>query len=148
MTEEEGRAHVLRVARGWLGTPWIHAGRVKGVNGGVDCAQFVYCVYAEANLIDPSLYAKVEPYPRDWFMHRDEDRLIEIVRRFAREIDTPPKPGDVALWKFGRTHSHAAIVMENWPDIIHADVEAGSVLYATGNGGRLASRVPKFFTRW
>lgn len=147
MTEEQGRAEVLRVARDFLGTPWRHMGRIKGKNGGVDCAQFVYCVYAEAKLIDPSKYPKVEWYPRDWFMHRDEDRLIEVVRRFAHEIEGPPKPGDVALWKFGRTHSHAAIIID-WPEIIHADVEAGEVLYARGDGGRLAARAPKFFTRW
>lgn len=148
MTEDEGRAEILRVAREFLSTPWVHMGRVKGLNGGVDCAQFCYCVYAEAGMIDPSLYPVVEQYPRDWFMHRDEDRLAEIVHRFAHEIEGPPKPGDMALWKFGRTFSHAAIVLENWPDIIHADVEAGEVIYARADGGRLADRVPSFFSRF
>jgi len=146
MNEQQGRAEVIRVAHEWLGTPWLHMGRVKGKHGGVDCAQFVYCVYAEAKQIDPSIYAKVEWYPRDWFMHRDEDRLLEIVKKFAHET-TDPKPGDVALWKFGRTHSHAAIMLDR-PNIIHADVEVGEVILAYENGGRLANRKPLFFSRW
>ena len=111
MTEQEGRAEVIRVAHEWSGTPWVHMGRVKGPNGAVDCAQLVYCVYAEAGQIDPSLYAKVEWYPKDWFLHRNEDRLLEIVQKFAHETETP-KPGDMALWKYGRTFSHAAIVRD------------------------------------
>jgi len=146
MTEAEGRAAVIRAAEGWIGTPWSHMGRVKGPNGGVDCAQFVFMAHVEAGLIALSEYPKVEWYPRDWFMHRDEDKLLAIVSRFLSETETP-KPGDVALWRFGRTYSHAAIIT-GWPDLIHADVEAGSVLPAYGNGGRLADRTPKFFTRW
>lgn len=146
MTEQQGRAEVIRVALEWLGTPWRHQGRVKGKNGGVDCAQFAYCVYSEAKQIDPALYPKVEPYPRDWFMHRNEDRLLEIVKRFAHET-TDPKPADLALWKFGRTYSHAAILLDR-PNIIHADVEVGEVILAYENGGRLASRTPIFFSRW
>lgn len=147
MTESEQRAGIVRAAREWLGTPWRHMGRSKGKNGGVDCAQFVYCVYAECGLIDTSKYPLLEWYPRDWFLHRDEDRLLDVVLRFAREIEGPPLPADVALWRFGRTFSHAAIVTD-WPEIIHADVECGEVILARGDGGRLADRTARFFSRW
>jgi len=146
MTEAEGRAEVIRVAYEWLGTPFADCGRVKGKNGGVDCAQFAFCVYREVKLIDAALYREAPKYPSDWFLHRDEDKLLEIVRRFARETSNP-KPADLALWKFGRTYSHVAIMLDR-PNIIHADVEAGEVILGYENGGRLANRTPIFFSRW
>jgi len=44
------RAEIVRVARTWLGTPFIHQGRVKGV--GVDCPGIPLCVAEELGLKD------------------------------------------------------------------------------------------------
>src|ERR1700736_4246432 len=82
MTALEQRAAVVAEAMTWLGTPWRHRGRVKGA--GVDCAQFVIKAYAGAGLIDDF---DTGEHPPDWHIHRDEERFLPFVPRFAREID-------------------------------------------------------------
>jgi cell wall-associated NlpC family hydrolase len=108
------RAAVLAEARSWIGTPYHHKGRVKGA--GVDCATILLEVYARAGVI-PEI--DVGHYPMDWHMHRDEERYLNFVGRFAVEITHPPLPGDVVVWRFGRVFSHGAIVMA-WPRVLHA----------------------------
>lgn len=146
MTEAEKRALVIKELYEWIGTPWHHMSRVKGPNGGVDCAQLPYCVYVNAKQIDPNVYPVVEYYPPDWFMHKDEDRLLEIVKRFAHQVEVP-QPADLALWKFGRTHSHVGIIVEG-QKMIHADVEAKQVIEAKVTDGRLGEKSPIYFSRW
>ena len=138
-SEASQRAAVVSEARTWLGTPYHHMGRVKGV--GVDCLTLLICVYENVGLIPRTT---VEYYPIDWNLHRDAERYREGVRRFAHEIPGPPLPGDVVLWKFGRCFSHGAIVVE-WPQVIHAhmnsvtrieDAEAAAWLKFIGEGPR------------
>jgi cell wall-associated NlpC family hydrolase len=122
-TVEAQRAAVCAEARAWLGTPWRHRGRIRGV--GVDCAQFVIEAYAGAGLI-----ARFDTgeYPRDWHIHRDEERFLTFVPRFAREIaQADVGPGDLVLFKIGRVFSHGAIVL-GWPQGIHAAVNEGQVV--------------------
>ena len=103
-------ARVLAIAqaRAWVGTPFHHAARVLGA--GVDCGQLLAAVYRPES--------EVGTYPADWWQHSDEEILLEQVLRYAREV-AAPEPGDIALWKFGRTWSHAGIVTA-WPTVIHA----------------------------
>jgi len=106
----------------WLRTPWMHRGRVKGV--GVDCAQFVIKAYADAGVIADF---DTGEYPRDWHIHRDEERFLTFVPRFAREIELAQiGPGDLVLCKIGRVFSHGVIVVD-WPLGIHAAVNEGCV---------------------
>jgi cell wall-associated NlpC family hydrolase len=62
---------------------------------------------------------------------------------YAREIPGPPLPGDVAVFKFGRTFSHGAIVLA-WPRVVHAFVRTGTV-YGEATKAPLAGRPVKFF---
>lgn len=112
------RRQVIQAAHEWVGTPYHHAGRVKGA--GVDCLTLLAEVYHEAGLIDK---IKIPYYPMDWHLHRDAERYMDGLLSYTRELDlvAKPQPGDVALWKFGRCFSHGAIVVE-WPIIIHAYV--------------------------
>jgi cell wall-associated NlpC family hydrolase len=150
VNEAEGRARVVEIARSWLGTPYRHAARVKGA--GVDCAQILVAVYHEAGLI-PDL--QISTYSAQWHMHRSEERYLNIVLAHAHEIEGPPKPGDVVLWKFARTFSHGAIVTA-WPQVIHSfldrevvleDAEKAQWLLFVGEGdGRPRPR--KFLSYW
>ena len=108
------REQIVNEALTWLRTPYRHKARVKGA--GVDCAQLLIGVYSACGLIEPNL--TVDDYPMDWHLHRDEERYLNHVLAHAHEV-SDPQPGDVALFKFGRTVSHGAIVMD-WPYIIHA----------------------------
>ena len=121
MSEAETRAAIVAEARSWLDTPYHHNARVKGV--GVDCAQLPAAIYHTVGLI-PHLEPEYSP---QWMMHRDAEKYLEWVRPYAREITREElKPGDMVMWKFGRTYSHSAIVIEV-PTIIHAVNMAGRV---------------------
>jgi NlpC/P60 family putative phage cell wall peptidase len=133
------RAAVIAEAQSWIGTPFHHAARVKGA--GVDCLMLLAEVYERAGVaphIEPPFYVP------DWHMHRDAERYMEGLIAYAREIEGPPEPGDIALFRFGRTFSHGAIVTE-WRRLIHAYWAVGVVW---GDAGLLPlkGRAVRFFT--
>jgi cell wall-associated NlpC family hydrolase len=136
------RVLVVAEARTWLRTPWHHRARVRGA--GVDCGQLLAAVYEAAGVLP---HVESGTYPRDFMCHRDEERMISLVLDHAREV-AAPGPGDIAIWRFGRVYSHAAIVTD-WPRIIHAYAQVGEVVEdnATTNQ-RLASRPVRFFSPW
>ena len=136
MTPQQRR--IIDIAMTWLKTPWHHAARLKG--HGVDCAQILIAVYAEAGLID-----EFDPgdYPPDWMMHRAEERFLGWISRHADRIETP-QPGDVAIYTVGRCFAHSAIVVD-WPQIIHASNRDRMVCLADGTQGWLAGRDVQFW---
>ncbi|MBV9858762.1 MAG: hydrolase [Alphaproteobacteria bacterium] len=135
---EPRRAAVVGEAETWLGTPYHHMGRIKGV--GTDCLMLLAEVYEKAGII-PALAPHF--YPPDWHLHRDIERYLEGVLGYAREIAGPPAPGDVAVFQFGRTFSHGAVVL-CWPRLIHAFVRTG-VVYGDADKAPLVGRSVKFF---
>jgi cell wall-associated NlpC family hydrolase len=114
MTEAETRAAIVAEALTWLDTPYHHHARIKGV--GVDCAQLPAAIFQAVGLV-PDLQPEYSP---QWMMHRDEERYLEWVRPYTREITREELlPGDFVMWKFGRAYSHSAIVIDA-PVVIHA----------------------------
>lgn len=140
--EMQARANVCTLARRWLGTPWHHQARVQGA--GVDCAQLLIAVYAEAGLLaafDPGNYAI------DHMLHSEREAFRGWCDRFARPVDVPQQ-GDVVLWRFGKTYSHGGIVI-NWPgEVIHAFRPFGGVCITPSNASRLAGRDVVFYSFW
>jgi cell wall-associated NlpC family hydrolase len=145
------REAICAIARSWLGTPYHHMGRLKGI--GVDCAMFPLEVYREAGLIGD---VEIPFYPPDWHLHRAEEVYLGVVEEYAREITLPGAPeirapaataagSDFVLYQFGRTWSHGAIVL-NWPLIIHAVVQHGVILSDGERDGMLAGRRRRFFS--
>jgi len=116
------RRGIITEALSWLTTPWRHQGDIKGV--GVDCGKLIYKVYRQFNLVPE---VDVPCYSRQWMLHRDDDEMLAWARRIGFIVTDTPKPGDVAIWKIGRTYSHAAIIID-WPRFIHADANVGFVL--------------------
>jgi NlpC/P60 family putative phage cell wall peptidase len=133
------RAAVLAEAESWIGTPYHHAARVKGV--GCDCLTLLAEVYPAARIIG---HVEVPFYPPDWHLHRSAELYLDGVVARAREIDGPPEPGDIALFRFGRCFAHGAIVTE-WPHLIHAWHSAG-VIADAADQPRLAKRTARFFS--
>ncbi|MGC2411753.1 MAG: hydrolase [Stellaceae bacterium] len=133
------RAAVVAEAESWIGTPFHHEARVKGA--GVDCLMLLAEVYASAGVVGR---VAVPHYPADWHMHRDAERYREGLLDYAREIETPPAPGDIALFRFGRVFSHGAIVAE-WPRVIHAYWAIG-VVWGDATLHPLKGREVRFFT--
>jgi NlpC/P60 family putative phage cell wall peptidase len=134
----ELRAAVVEEAESWIGTPFHHAARVKGA--GIDCLMLLAEVYERAGVaghIDPPFYVP------DWHLHRDAERYMEGLLRYTSPIDAP-EPGDIALFRFGRTFSHGAIVTE-WPRLVHAYWSIG-VVWGDANLFPLDCRPVRFFT--
>lgn len=132
------RARVIEAAQGWLNTPYHHKARVKGA--GVDCAQLLIGVYAEAGLIVPF---DTGDYPMDWMLHREEERFLLWLEHYC-DVMASPLPGDIAIWRYGRTFSHGAIVTD-WPAIIHAWRPANRVVIGSANEEDLADRPVRFY---
>lgn len=108
------RQAVVDEARSWVGTPYHHHARVKGV--GVDCGQLLIGVFAGLGLIP----ADVDPgeYSPEWHLHRGRPLFLEFLERFADEVICP-EPGSVIMFDYGRTSSHGGIVTR-WPLVVHA----------------------------
>jgi NlpC/P60 family putative phage cell wall peptidase len=133
------RAAVVAEAETWIGTPFHHQGRIKGGAGGVDCLMLLAEVYERAGVV-----ARVAPpfYVPDWHLHQGVERYMEGLLAYARPIEAP-EPGDVALFRFGRTFSHGAIITD-WPRLVHAYWLRGVVKgdAAEGSLGALLHAVP------
>jgi len=137
------RFAVIEEAVGWLRTPYHHMARIKGV--GADCLTLLAEVYEKAGAIP---HVEIPFYSPDWNLHRDAERYLEGVMRYAREVPAsdnavPPQPGDIAVFKFGRCFAHGAIILQ-WPRLIHAWHNAG-VVYADATQGELAGRPMRVF---
>src|SRR5271165_4615237 len=89
--EKEARTAVVAAARSWIDTPYHHAADVKGA--GVDCAMLLVRVYVDLGLVEPF---DPRPYPRDWMMHRSEERYLGFLLARAKTIEpSQVGPGDV-----------------------------------------------------
>lgn len=134
------RHNVVAEAKTWLGTPYHHHGRVKGV--GVDCAMLPAEVYHACGLIPR---VEVDHYPIDWHLHRSEERYLATVLDHATETDRKDV-GNFILYRWGRCFAHGAIIVQ-WPIIIHAWNGVG-VMLADGTKGRLSDRETRTYTLW
>jgi len=142
-TEKAQRASVVAEALSWVGTPYHHHARIKGA--GVDCGMVLAEIFERAGVmpaVDPG------DYPADWMCHRSEERFLGIVETYAHKIEGLPKPGDIALFQWGRCISHGAIVIE-WPQILHAYKIAGGVVLDDAEQNKdLEPRLAGFWSPW
>lgn len=132
--EAAQRLAVVTEALTWLGTPYHHEARVKGE--GVDCAYFLREVFAAAGIVPR---AAIPHYPRDWHMHRDEERYLSFILEHGRPVNPPYLPADVPTYKIGRCVSHAAIIVA-WPRLIHAYYQEKMVVLTSAETPFLADR--------
>lgn len=137
------RESVVVEAIRWEGTPYHAHARVLGA--GVDCANLPAAVYEKCGLM-PHIKPR---YSRQWHMHRDEELYLQWVTPYATEIEEESLgPGDFVIWKFGRTYSHGAIVIDP-PVVIHAVLIGGGVVRADMHRDlELSSRPRRCFTMW
>lgn len=134
------RAQVVQEARSWLGTPYHHQAAIKGA--GVDCAMLLVCVYKAAGLVPADLDPR--PYSPDWHMHRGEELFLGWLERCGERVDLP-RAGDVAVWRFGRTYSHGAVVTSDDGEIVHALMAAGLVTLGHVRETELAQRQAQYW---
>lgn len=110
------RAQIVAAARAYIGTPFVHQGRLCGV--GIDCAGLVLGVAADLGM----RAVEVSGYGRS----PDEDRFRSIVREHLDMIAWPEVlPGDVLTFQFV-AEQHLAIVATVSPcAIVHAFEKVG-----------------------
>jgi cell wall-associated NlpC family hydrolase len=139
--EDQQRAAVIAEAKLWMTTPYRPHARVKGA--GADCMTFIAAVAESAGLI-----SGFEPpkYSRQFGAHRSDETYLEGIMKFCREVEQP-QPGDIAIWKAGRTFSHAGIVID-WPIIIHAHAADGVIMDNVELSAWFHGRPCKFFSIW
>ncbi len=144
-TEQEQRARVIEIARSFIGTPYHHAGMIKGV--GVDCLTLIYLVFKEAGLVGD---IDIPQYGPQWHLNRHVERYRDGLLQYTHLItQEQAKPGDIVLYHWGHVKAHGGIIMERgWPQIINAYSRAGFVIEADGTGGELADRETEFFSYW
>lgn len=113
MTREE----IVRAARAWLGTPYLHQASLRGA--GCDCLGLVRGVYAEVCGQPPEA---PPPYSRDWAEACGAETMLDAARRHLVEIaPSMAAPGDVLIFRMRASAmaKHAAILSA--PDrMIHA----------------------------
>jgi cell wall-associated NlpC family hydrolase len=143
MRHSQARRAVADEALTWLRTPYAHRQQLKGV--GVDCAQFPLAVYAAVGVIAP---VDAGLYCPQWHLHRSEELYLDAVRRLAREIAAgDARPGDFAVWRYGRTFSHGAILLEG-TGVIHALRGVGVTLGDRAVDEDLRTRPMRVFSPW
>lgn len=134
------RASIVAEALTWLGTPYHHHGRIKGV--GVDCAMLLAEVFERCGLVP---HVDAGHYPHDWHLNRTEEIFLGWLQRCGAKPVQTPAPGDVACLRFGRTYSHGAIVVADDGQMAHAYIGLGVVL-TRPTEAPLAGRDVLYFT--
>lgn len=112
---------IVRVAREYIGTPWIHQGRLKNV--GVDCVGLLICTVREllGECADIPGYDRM---PDGTLLANLDDHLDRI--EIADAI-----PGNVIAMKFGGQPHHVAILgdyVHGGFSIIHSFARSGKVV--------------------
>ena len=89
-------ARVVRLARGWIGTPYRHQASCKGA--GCDCLGLLRGVWRELWGREPEA---VPAYSRDWSEPSREEALWAAARRHLHEkaAGEAAAPGDVLLFR-------------------------------------------------
>ena len=129
------RQAVVAEALNWCGTPWHHAAAIKGV--GVDCAQLPRAIF---NAFGAEIREN-DRYPRDWHLHRSEERFLQFMLEYCVEIEEEKLlPADLILWRIGRCFSHAGIYIGDGK-VVHAIASERTTRVSGVDEGRLAVRV-------
>jgi cell wall-associated NlpC family hydrolase len=109
------RAQIVDEARTWIGTPWQHQGRLKGVAS--DCVGVVIMVPIACGLYPADL--RIDGYP----LSPDPALMIGILNQYTDRIDPATKRGgDVLLLRPHLVAQHVAIYTTDrgYPTMIHA----------------------------
>lgn len=143
--EQNARDAVIRIARGWIGTPYLPRECRRG--RGCDCGTLLIGIYREAGLVGP---LNLGDY--DWlgpWAKRGADRLYvgTILDHLAEISEQKAKPGDVVLYHIGRGWSHAALII-TWPAMVVHALRNEGVVASDGRSGQLFGREMRFFSPW
>jgi NlpC/P60 family putative phage cell wall peptidase len=123
------REQIVAAAREWLGTPFRHQGRLKGV--GVDCAGVLEGVATQLGLVPEYLAAPA----RAEYARQPDGTLNALLDKYLVRVPlTQREPGDVALVAWSRLPQHVGIFTSTGT-LLHAYESAHKVVEVTWAGG-------------
>ncbi|MGB5558483.1 MAG: NlpC/P60 family protein [Paracoccaceae bacterium] len=111
---------VVALARGWIGTPYVHQASAKGA--GTDCLGLLRGIWRESFGAEP---VAVPPYSPDWSEPQQDEALWRAARQHLLEKPLADlAPGDVLLFRMrdGSVAKHLGIAAQTGatPTFIHA----------------------------
>ncbi|EAQ01240.1 hypothetical protein OB2597_04530 [Pseudooceanicola batsensis HTCC2597] len=117
---------VVAIARGWIGTPYLHQASVRGA--GTDCLGLLRGIWRERHGAEPEA---IPAYSRDWSEPGGEERLWRAARRHLVPATGPGRPGEVLLFRMmdGAVAKHLGVQAETGAraSFIHAYAGHGVV---------------------
>lgn len=144
MTNKNLRRNVVREARRWIGTPYLHQASVRGQ--GADCLGLVRGIWRHCIGSEPE---KMPEYSSDWGEVSKQESMLESAHRWLIQIaEEEAMAGDMILFRWQNISivKHAGILtspLRNTPRFIHAYEKAGVV--ETTLGTQWKSRVAACF---
>ena len=120
---------MIQSARGWIGTRFVHQGRVKKTavhKGGCDCIGFVVGVLNEVGRGDIACHDKT-----DYARVPNGMQLFYELRKVLQQVpDVDMRAGDIALFKFDKNPQHVGIISETdkQQTLIHCYLQARGVV--------------------
>jgi NlpC/P60 family putative phage cell wall peptidase len=96
------RAQIVAEARTWLGTRWLHQGRLKGV--GVDCVGLAYGVGVSLPIFGVEVES-LPPYER----RTTDNQMIQLCVKYLVRV-AKPRLGSVVAMRFDATTRHMGIL--------------------------------------
>ena len=115
------RGELVEAAKTWIGTPYVHRQRLKGV--AADCIQFLIGVCEDLEIFPAWVDKEIgtTQYSTQWHLHNNEELLIKHVELIG--LDEKPinqmRKGDLIGFQFGNATAHLGMV-ENKNFMIHA----------------------------
>ena len=104
-------ADPVEIARGWLGTPYVHQASARGA--GTDCLGLIRGVWREARGDEPEL---PPAYTADWAECGGDEVLLAAAMRHLRPVDRDMAwlPGQVLLFRMrqGAIAKHLGILSQ------------------------------------
>ncbi|MFV0292850.1 MAG: peptidase [Paracoccus sp. (in: a-proteobacteria)] len=117
MTEHD--AEVLRLARGWIGTPYQHQASIRGV--ATDCLGLIRGIWRELYGNEPEA---TPAYTPDWGEYDHAELLYAGACRHLLSADGSERPGQVVLFRMrqGAVAKHLGVISATGPvsAFIHA----------------------------
>lgn len=112
-------AQIVTLARGWIGTPYVHQASLKGV--GCDCLGLLRGLWREIHGDEPQA---IPPYLPDWDVAGSETLRDGLARHLDPVDLAAMAPGDVVLFRMVARAAarHCAILAEQGGSfsLIHA----------------------------
>ena len=110
---------IADIARGWIGTPYVHQASVKGA--GTDCLGLLRGIWRDIRGAEP---VEIPPYSRDWSEATGREDLMEAADRWLIRKDLADvAAGDVLLFRMrtGSVAKHLGIQGDvSPPTFLHA----------------------------